>query len=32
MPCQFHNLLVELAARLEYLEGFGAEVIQQLTG
>ena len=30
--CQFHNLPEALSARLEYLEGFGTEVIQKLKG
>jgi alkanesulfonate monooxygenase SsuD/methylene tetrahydromethanopterin reductase-like flavin-dependent oxidoreductase (luciferase family) len=32
VTCQFHNLPVDLSARLEYLEGFGAEVIRPLIG
>jgi hypothetical protein len=32
VPCQFHNVPEDLSARLEYLEGFGAEVIQKLAG
>jgi hypothetical protein len=32
VTCQFHNLPEDLAARLAYLEGFGEEVIQKLTG
>jgi alkanesulfonate monooxygenase SsuD/methylene tetrahydromethanopterin reductase-like flavin-dependent oxidoreductase (luciferase family) len=32
VTCQFHNLPEDLSARLEYLEGFGAEVIQKLAG
>ncbi|HEY7495626.1 MAG TPA: LLM class flavin-dependent oxidoreductase [Candidatus Tectomicrobia bacterium] len=31
VTCQFHNLPDALPARLEYLEGFGAEVIQKLS-
>lgn len=30
VTCQFHNLPEALSARLEYLEGFGTEVIQKL--
>jgi alkanesulfonate monooxygenase SsuD/methylene tetrahydromethanopterin reductase-like flavin-dependent oxidoreductase (luciferase family) len=30
VTCQFHNLPETLSARLEYLEGFGSEVIQKL--
>ena len=30
VTCQFHNLPEALPARLEYLEGFGTEVIQKL--
>jgi alkanesulfonate monooxygenase SsuD/methylene tetrahydromethanopterin reductase-like flavin-dependent oxidoreductase (luciferase family) len=30
VTCLFHNLPEDLSARLEYLEGFGAEVIQKL--
>jgi hypothetical protein len=30
VTCQFYNLLEDLSARLEYLEGFGEEVIQKL--
>ena len=29
VTCQFHNLPEALSARLEYLEGFGTEVIQE---
>ena len=29
VTCQFHNLPEALSARLEYLEGFGTEVIQK---
>jgi alkanesulfonate monooxygenase SsuD/methylene tetrahydromethanopterin reductase-like flavin-dependent oxidoreductase (luciferase family) len=32
VTCQFHNLPEALSARLEYLEGFGTEVIQKLAG
>ena len=32
VTCQFHNLPEALSARLEYLEGFGTEVIQKLSG
>jgi alkanesulfonate monooxygenase SsuD/methylene tetrahydromethanopterin reductase-like flavin-dependent oxidoreductase (luciferase family) len=32
VTCQFHNLPEDLSAHLEYLEGFGAEVIQTLAG
>jgi alkanesulfonate monooxygenase SsuD/methylene tetrahydromethanopterin reductase-like flavin-dependent oxidoreductase (luciferase family) len=32
VTCQFHNLPDVLSARLEYLEGFGTEVIQKLAG
>jgi hypothetical protein len=32
VTCQFHNLPENLSARLEYLEGFGTEVIQKLAG
>ena len=32
VTCQFHDLPEDRSARLEYLEGFGAEVIQKLTG
>lgn len=32
VTCQFHNLPDDLSVRLEYLEGFGAEVIQKLAG
>jgi len=30
VTCQFHNLPEALSARIEYLEGFGTEVIQKL--
>lgn len=30
VTCQFHNLPDDLSARLEYLQGFGEEVIQKL--
>jgi len=30
VTCQFHNLPEALTARLDYLEGFGTEVIQKL--
>src|SRR5262245_392720 len=32
VTCQFHNCPETLSARLEYLEGFGTEVIQKLAG
>jgi alkanesulfonate monooxygenase SsuD/methylene tetrahydromethanopterin reductase-like flavin-dependent oxidoreductase (luciferase family) len=32
VTCQFHNLPDDLAVRLAYLEGFGAEVIRPLAG
>ncbi len=32
VTCQFHNLPEAVSARLEYLEGFGTEVIQKLAG
>ncbi len=32
VTCQFYNLPEDLSARLEYLEGFGEEVIQKLAG
>ncbi len=32
VTCQFYNVPEELSARLEYLEGFGEEVIQKLAG
>jgi len=32
VTCQFHNLPDDFAARLAYLEGFGAEVIRPLAG
>ena len=31
VTCQFYNLPEDLSARLEYLEGFGEEVIQKMT-
>jgi len=32
VTCQFYNLPEALSARLEYLEGFGTEIIQRLAG
>jgi len=32
VTCQFHNLPEALSDRIEYLESFGTEVIQQLAG